>query len=428
MMEPKTDYMGETYEACSIKEVPLPPKALADYRAIVGDDVIAEILDLAADLKGVRVLQLNSSAAGGGVAELLTSTMPLMKDCGLEVHWQVLCKHLDFFGVTKVFHNALQGMKVTVNETDLALYLAQNELASKQVTRGFDVIIVHDPQPAAIRYFTGNLRAKWVWRCHIDTSHPRRTVWRFLKPFVAQYDAAVFTLPQFLPPDLIGPEPIFIAPAIDPLTKKNHPLPDHQCRREVAGFGLDLTRPIILQVSRFDPWKDPIGVIQAYKMVKREMPDVQLALVGAIADDDPEGWEIYASVVEEARKDTDLHVLSNLSGVGSFQVNAFQRVADVVVQKSLREGFGLVVSEALWKSRPMVAGDTGGIPLQIEDGVTGLLTDSAADCANKLLYLLNNPLQAKSMAEKGRERVRQNFLITRLLRDELRLIRDLVRR
>jgi trehalose synthase len=411
----------------TLERVILKRKALRDYRSIIGDKAIEEIQAVAEELKGVKLLHLNSTAFGGGVAELLNSLVPLEADCGLNVEWRVLAKNDGFFGVTKKIHNALQGQADGLSPEQQEIYLQSNERYAASLGEDYDVVIVHDPQPAAIPSFHADHRAKWAWRCHIDTSQPDPNVWGFLQPFIQGYDAAVFTLPEFTPPGLSGPDLVFIPPAIDPATPKNRALPKYLCREVVAEFGVDLARPLLLQVSRFDPWKDPLGVIATYHLVKEELPEVQLALVGSMAEDDPEGWEIYDVIRKEDEKDPDLYTFTNLTGVHAHEVNAFQRVADVVIQKSIREGFGLVVSEALWKGTPVVAGNTGGIRLQMEDGVGGFLVDSIQEAAERILFLLAYPASAESIARRGWERVRDRYLMPRLLLDELKLVRSLIR-
>lgn len=410
----------------TLERVILKRKALRDYQAIVGEDAVEEIHEVATSLKGIRLLHLNSTASGGGVAELLNSLVPLEADCGLKVEWRILWKDERFFGVTKSIHNALQGKRAALSPQEQQLYLRRNEQFAWALPADYDAIIVHDPQPAAVRQLAGSRDTKWIWRCHIDTSEPEPSVWGFLQSFVERYDAAVFTMPEFAPPGFSGPYLAFIPPAIDPLTAKNRALPRYLAREVVAEFGVDLSRPLIVQVSRFDPWKDPLGVIQAYRLVKQELPEVQLALVGAMAEDDPEAWEIYKVIRDQDDSDPDLRAFTNLSGVNAHEVNAFQRVADVVLQKSIREGFGLVVSEALWKGTPVVAGDTGGIRLQMEDGVGGFLVDSVEEAAERSLFLLNHSQEAEAIARAGWERVRDRFLMPRLLLDELKLVQSLV--
>jgi trehalose synthase len=294
------------------------------------------------------------------------------------------------------------------------------------IEAAYDVYIVHDPQPAALRHFVKQNKARWIWRCHIDSSEPNPDVWSFLRPYIEAYDAVVFTMEEFCPPDLRALRKVFIAPAIDPLSTKNMGLPEEICRRAIADSGIDLHRPLLLQVSRFDPWKDPLGVIQAYRLVKEKIPEVQLVLVGAMAGDDPEGWRMLEIMNEESAKDTDMYVFTNLTGVGNMEVNAFQRSADVIIQKSLREGFGLVVSEALWKEKSVVAGRAGGIPMQFPDAFRDYLVEDVHECAEKTLKLLENSDERKRFGVAGQEKVRKEFLLPRLIRDELKLIRDLI--
>jgi trehalose synthase len=313
-----------------------------------------------------------------------------------------------------------------LRDAEQSLYLEVNEQSAALLDTDYDVFVVHDPQPAAIRHFTGARGAKWIWRCHIDTSAPNERVSRFLRPFIAEYDAMIFTMAEFLLPELQAKRLAFIAPAIDPLATKNMELPRDLCRQAMADSGIDLSRPVLVQVSRFDPWKDPLGVIQVYRLVKAEMPGVQLALIGAMAGDDPEGWELLDQVEEESANDPDMYVFTNLGGVGSMEVNVFQRGCDVVIQKSLREGFGLVVSEALWKGKPVVAGRAGGIPMQFPAGFERYVIDSVESCAEQVLHLLQHPGERGDFGRAGQEHVRQHFLLPRLVRDELRLIKELL--
>ncbi|HXF81891.1 MAG TPA: glycosyltransferase [bacterium] len=405
--------------------VSVRPKPLDRYAPLLAPALVQEIEELGRRLRGVRLLHLNSTSYGGGVAELLLPLVALERALGVEVEWRTLSGDEAFFGVTKQMHNALQGKPAPFTEEQRATYLTHNRAAAAALDQ-HDVIIVHDPQPAAIRHYAGRRGARWVWRCHIDTSAPDETAWTFLRPYVEEYDAAVFTMAQFVPPDLQMARVEFIPPAIDPLSSKNRPLPDEVARGAVAEFGVDVERPLILQVARFDPWKDPQGAIAAYQAVKRELPAVQLALVGSMAGDDPEAWEVYRSIEEEDRRDPDLYVFTNLVGVGSLEVNCFQRVAAVALQKSIREGFGLAVSEALWKGVPVVGGATGGIPLQVQDGVGGFLVNTVEQAAQRLTYLLRHPEEAAQIAAAGRRVVAEHFLLPRLLRDELRLLHALL--
>lgn len=393
------------------------------YRFLVGDELMDELVTLAKNLKDVRICHINSTAYGGGVAELLSRYLPLLQGLGVSAEWRLIHGQPEFFTVTKAFHNALQGGHYDLQEPEQNTYLEVNEQSAKLLESEYDVIIVHDPQPAAIRHFAGQRSAKWIWRCHIDSSAPDEGVRNFLVPFIQEYDAFVFTMPAFLLPGLDRNRASFIAPAIDPFATKNMDLPMDLCRRAIADSGVDVGRPLLLQVSRFDPWKDPLGVIGAYRLVKRDFPDVQLALIGAMAGDDPEGWQLLDRVQEESAHDKDLFVFTNVAGVGSMEVNVFQRGCDVVIQKSLREGFGLVVSEALWKEKPVVAGRAGGIPMQFPEGFERYLIDNVEDCATQIVRLLRHLGERGEFGRAGRERVRREFLLPRLARDELSLIK-----
>ena len=399
---------------------------LDGYRKLMSEEAYEELRTLAKELQGVKVCHVNSTAAGGGVAELLARYVPMLQALGVQADWRLIHGEADFFAITKAFHNALQGGHYGLGKAAQDLYLKVNERSAKALGNDYDVYIVHDPQPAAIRHFAGPRDAKWSWRCHIDSSAPDKEVSQFLRPLLEEYEAVVFTMSQFVLPQLAAKRVAFIAPAIDPLATKNMELPEDLCRRAIADSGVDPTRPLLLQVSRFDPWKDPLGVVRAYRLVKEAIPTVQLVLIGAMAGDDPEGWEILDRVEEEAAKDPDLFVFTNLAGVGSMEVNAFQRGCDVVIQKSLREGFGLVVSEALWKEKPVVAGNTGGIPMQFPEPFQKNLVDSVEACAERLLHLLQRPGERGEFGRAGREHVRRHFLMPRLVRDELRLIKQVL--
>ena len=396
------------------------------YRSLMSDEVYEELTSLATSLRGVKICHVNSTAAGGGVAELLARYIPMLQALGVRADWRLIHGEPEFFAITKAFHNALQGGHYGLGTAEQDVYLKVNERSAKALGNDYDLYIVHDPQPAAIRHFAGSRGAKWIWRCHIDSSAPDKDVSQFLRPLLEEYEAVVFTMGQFVLPHLAARRVAFIAPAIDPLATKNMELPIDLCRRVIADSGVDPNRPLLLQVSRFDPWKDPLGVVRAYRQVKEAMPGVQLVLIGAMAGDDPEGWEILDRVEEEAANDPDLFVFTNLAGVGSMEVNAFQRGCDVVIQKSLREGFGLVVSEALWKEKPVVAGNTGGIPMQFPEPFQENLVGSVEACAERALHLLRHPGERGEFGRAGREHVRQHFLMPRLVRDELRLIKQVL--
>ncbi len=397
-------------------------KSLTRYAQVAGPAVWEELQGLAERLKRVRICHVSSTPFGGGVAELLTSMIPMVRSLGIEMEWRVIHGSPDFFTITKGLHNALQGKPFALDQRKRQLFLRHNRACAELLHGQYDVFIVNDPQPVALRHFYGRHGATWIWRCHVDSSTPNPQVWGFLRPFVAEYDALVFTMPAFVPPDLRHETIELIAPAIDPLSTKNMELPAGVARAAVADFGIDVERPFLLQVSRFDPWKDPLGVIEVYRKVKASHPDVQLALVGALAGDDPEGWEMLRRVNREAVHDSDLHVWTNLSGVGNMEVNAFQRTATLVLQKSLKEGFGLVVSEALWKGTPVVAGDAGGIPLQMPGALAGYLVRDVGECARKVEHLLDHPEEREALGAIGRRHVAEHFLMPRLIRDELALI------
>ncbi|HST88801.1 MAG TPA: glycosyltransferase, partial [Ktedonobacterales bacterium] len=392
---------------------------------VVGDDVIAELERLARPLQGARVLHINATAYGGGVAEMLHTLVPLMRNVGLEAEWRIISGHDEFYTVTKSMHNALQGMDLDLTPAMRAAYLHANVDNAVYLDDSFDYVIVHDPQPAPLRMLRAADPGKWIWRCHIDLTAASPRYWGFLRPFVQMYDAAIFTMPQYVKRDLQIGKIAIIPPAIDPLSPKNAPMKDTDARRVLELYHIDSNRPTLVQVSRFDPWKDPLGVIDVYRGVKAEFPDVQLVMAGSMAHDDPEGMEYYQRTKDYAGDDPDIHLLSNLDGVGNVEINAFQREATVVLQKSLREGFGLTVAEGLWKSRPVIGGNVGGIPLQIEDGATGFLVSSVEECTGRVLELMRDPRQARAMGERGREEVRHKFLSTANLRNYLNLFSDL---
>ncbi len=408
-----------------LDHVDVGPRALKAYEPIVGEEVIQEIQELAAPLKGASVAHINATTYGGGVSELLRSIVPLYRGLGIYCDWKLISADPQFFTITKGLHNALQGASYEVTRAARETYLMYTTRNAQLLDEEYDYIIVHDPQPAGIRYFRGRSDAKWVWRCHIDTSEPNQEVMEFLWPFLEEYDALVFTLERFVPPGLGDHRVSIMPPAIDPLSPKNMRLPKGISEEIRAWRGIDPDQKLVAQISRFDPWKDPLGVVEVYRMVRSEVPGLQLALLSSMASDDPEVWEMYDQVIAECRADDDIHVLTNLIGVGDVEVNAFQACSDVMIQKSIREGFGLVVSETLWKGTPVVANRAGGIPLQMGDGIGGFLVDSTEECAEKTLHLLQHRDEARSLGRSGKERVRQEFLITRLLADELRLLNSL---
>ncbi len=414
-----------------LERVPLLEKQIADYAGVVGIDVVDRIVDLAEPFRGMRVLHLNATAYGGGVAELLATHVPLLRSLGIDADWQVMHGSDQFFGVTKSVHNALQGADLDWTPLMQKIYLEKVLDNSLLFDGHYDVVVVHDPQPAALLSFLRDrlgaevLETSWVWRCHIDLTDANPKVWEFFRPFIEQYDASVWTMPEFVPASLDMARIVQAPPCIDPLSVKNLDLAMPFCQEISKQYGVDVRRPIVCQVSRFDPWKDPVGVVEAFRIVQEKVPDAQLVLAGSMATDDPEGFRVWEATEEARAGDKNIFLLSNLHQVGSVQINAFQRIAAVVVQKSRREGFGLTVSEALWKGRPVVGGRAGGIRLQIRDGYDGYLVDSVDECAHRVIELLADPVAADALGAQGREHVRENFLSTRELEDWLRLLREL---
>jgi trehalose synthase len=406
--------------------VDLQEKQLEDYRSIVGDEAIEEIRELAEPLRGARVVHVNATAFGGGVAEMLQTLAPLMRNIGLDAEWQVIEGEDEFFNVTKASHNGLQGMDIELTEDMKDIWRRYNERNAEKFEGTYDFVIIHDPQPAGMLHYHGSQQGEhWAWRCHIDTSEPNPAYWDFFAPYVNEYEAGIFTMQQYVGPGVSFDHLAIITPTIDPLSPKNAPMSSDEANEIIDRFDIDLNRPLITQVSRFDPWKDPLGVIDAYRVAKEHIPEVQLALVGSMASDDPEGWYYLDKTIRYAGQDTDIYVLHNYHGVGALEVGAFQTASDVVVQKSTREGFGLTVTEAMWKGQPVIGGNVGGITLQIEDGETGFLVDNAQEAGEKILYLLQHPEEAQEMGIAGRERVRNNFLSTHHLKNYLELFHKL---
>ncbi len=408
-----------------LQEVALGQKSLADYTHICGRGLVEEIRELAEPLKGRSVLHTSATAFGGGVSEILYTLVPLMRDIGLDAHWQVILGREEFFNVTKLMHNSLQGDPQEISDQQWEVFEAYNAMNAQDLEGEWDSIIVHDPQPAGLRANAPDRARRWIWRCHIDLSTPNPETLARLQPLIADYDATVWHREEYVPAGLDGGIVKICPPAIDPLSPKNMALSPDDASYVCEQFGIDTDRPLICQVSRFDPWKDPIGVIDAYRRLKEAVPDAQLALVGSMATDDPEGWEFFNQTFRHADGDPDIKILNNLNNVGAIEVNAFQSQADVCMQKSIREGFGLTVTEAQWKGRPMIGGDVGGIPLQITDGVSGYLVSTPEEAARRSIEILEDPELAKRIGRAGKEHARQHFLTPRLLRDWLVLLTEL---
>ncbi len=394
------------------------PLTLRDYEKVVGPEVIEEIRTLARHVRHKSLRNINSTPVGGGVAEILTRLVPLLHELEINAFWDVIKGDDAFYGVTKAFHNALHGKKEKITEEMLDIYRENTAMNLKDMDLTGDAIIVHDPQPAGLVLRRPQTAAPWVWRCHIDVSNPDPLVWNFLKPYVDKYDATVFSMPDFAQ-QLSAPQ-FMIAPSIDPLSDKNKELEPDYILKVLEEHGLDPERPVLTQISRFDRLKDPLGVISAYRLVKKNR-DCQLLLAGGGANDDPEGELVLKEVEEAASNDPDIHV-ALLPPFSDLEINALVRGSTIVFQKSIREGFGLTVTEALWKGKPVIGGAVGGIKLQIMNGITGFLVHSPEGAANRALELLSSPDLREKLGENGRRHVKQNFLITRHLKDYMLLM------
>jgi len=400
---------------------PPPPPHFDDYKSIIGQAQIDALRFLAKDLKGKSIKMVNSTAVGGGVAEMLNRLVPLLSELEVPTHWDVITGGNDFFEVTKAFHNALQGSSYELTKAAQEIFLMYNEQNRERMRFDEELVVIHDPQPVGLIRSRHTSSAKWVWRCHIDLSNPDAKVWEFLRPYVEQFDAAIFSSQSFAR-QLPIPQYLFY-PCIDPLSEKNKDLPDSFVQKVCDEFGIDRKRPIVTQVSRFDRLKDPVGVVQAYKLAKKYV-DCQLVLAGGGASDDPEGAAVLQEVKEAAGNDPDI-ILLDLPPWCALEINAIQRASTIVIQKSLKEGFGLTVTEALWKGKPTIGGAVGGIPNQIIHKLTGVLVHSVEGCAFQIRYLLTHPEFAHRIGVSGREHVKENFLMTTNVKRWLLLFRIL---
>lgn len=394
---------------------------LSAYREIVGETIIEELYLLAEKLSGKVIQNINSTSVGGGVAEILSKIVPLLRQLGVDARWDVIKGDEKFFQITKKMHNALHAVKERFTESSLNHFLKVNNQNAKELEFYGDVIFIHDPQPIALIEHKKKISRKWAWRCHIDFSNPDKKIWLFLKQFIESYDCAVFSAPAFA--RSLSIRQVLISPSIDPISDKNKELPGDAVESVFEKYGIDRSRPVVTQISRFDYLKDPIGVIKAYHLVKKNM-DCQLVLAGGGATDDPEGAEVLEKVRNEAEDDKDIFILL-LPPASDLEINAMQRGSSIVLQKSLREGFGLTVAEALWKAKPVIASAVGGIPLQIKHEYSGILTHTIEGTAYWIKKLLNDPEYAKSLGLNGREHIKNHFLITRHLRDYLMLFLSL---
>ncbi len=388
---------------------------LQDYEESAGPAVIEELRALADRVRGRRMRHVNSTSVGGGVAEILTRMIPLLRDLGIDARWDVIKGDQAFYNVTKAFHNALHGKTEEITEQMFEIFRATTEMNLRELDLDSDLIVIHDPQPAGLVERKKDIGRRWVWRCHIDVSTPQADVWNFLRPWVEQYDAAVFSMPDFAQQ---LPIPQYrVAPSIDPLADKNKPLDKAYILQVLEKYGIDPGKPMLVQISRFDRLKDPLGVIAAYRLVKKRNR-CQLVLAGGGATDDPEGEKVLSEVREAASGDPDIHVLL-LPPFSDLEINALVRASTVAIQKSTREGFGLTVSEAMWKKKPVIGGAVGGIKLQVIDGMTGFLVHSPEGAATRIAQLLRDRKMRERMGENGYQHVRQNFLVTRQVRDAM---------
>lgn len=398
---------------------------LEQYASIVGNEVIDHLKQLSNPLKGIKIIHINSTKKGGGVAEILNRLIPLKRELGIDAEWEVISGEADFYQCTKKMHNALQGNREEISDK---LYKAyedtnlQNFERLKSRLEEADIVFIHDPQPAPLLRYCSERKGKWLWRCHIDVSHPFRPVWKYLRDFVEGYDASIWSLANFAQP--LSHPLYLIPPSIDPLSEKNTELPEKEIAEFLDSWNINRNVPIITQVSRFDRFKDPIGVIQAYQLIRKYAP-IQLVLAGGGATDDPEGTQVLAEVKEFAGSDPDIHIME-LPPDAHREINALQRGSQIVLQKSLREGFGLTVTEALWKGRPVIAGHTGGIRLQVINHYNGFLVNTPEGVALRVRYLLKHPDIMEMMGKRARQVVLDNFLITRQLQEYLTLVLALI--
>lgn len=400
---------------------------LDNYAMVAGTDVINHLRQVAESLKGIKVVHVNSTKEGGGVAEILHNLIPLKQELGLNAIWHVITGESDFYQCTKKMHNGLQGTREDISQSLLTAYEHTNQTNFEKLRNDLedaDIVVIHDPQPAPLLNLCSNRKGKWIWRCHIDASRPHRPVWKYLRQYILGYDASIWSLPDFARP---MPHPLYIIPpSIDPLSDKNAELCPEEIDTVCTTYGLDRERPILVQVSRFDRFKDPVGVIRSYRLAKEFNPRLQLVLAGGGASDDPEGEEVLSEVKSIAQDDPDIHVLL-LPSDAHRTINALQRIADISLQKSLKEGFGLTVTEAMWKGKPVIGGNTGGIRRQVIDNHTGFLVNTPEGAALRIRYLLNNREKLDEMGAKARTYVRENFLLTRHLREYLSLMLAVIR-
>lgn len=410
--------------------VKTPTQKLEKYKNLISKELFTEINKISRGLKGLKVFHVNATPRGGGVAEILKSLVPLMKGMGLKAEWYTIPPRNNFFEVTKKMHNALQGRKYKFPFSARKKYML-HMARTAELMRDMkpDIWVIHDPQPAGVAMFLPNFHPA-ISRLHIDLTSPNEEVWKFVGSFLELYDKTVFSSKNFVKKS-IGKKAVVFQPAIDPLNPKNQIMPLTSANEILRNFGIDPDKPLVTQVSRFDPWKDPLGVIKAYQLAKKKIPDLQLALVGLfLAKDDPEAERIYAKVKKKAEKDKDIFLFAEVERLGSLKVhvfvNAIQTASDVILQKSIREGFGLVVAEAMWKEKPVVGGNVGGIKFQIKNGQNGFLISSSEEMAARIVQLIENPGLSRKIGKEAKEAIKEKFLMPRLLRDYLKIFQQLV--
>lgn len=415
-----------------LKEVKVGKKRISDYKGIVSSDILEEIGFLSKELKGIKVNMINSTPKGGGVAEILNSLIPLLRSVGINASWYTIPEDEKFFNLTKEIHNALQGKKYLLTKELKKRYKNHMQKTAEMAKdMSADVFVIHDPQPAGIIDYLPNI-CPCISHVHIDTSNPNKSVWDFIKPFILKYDRIIFSEKSFRQPDIPLDKVAIIPPAIDPLTEKNNPLSMVKAKRILRDFGIDTKRPLISQISRFDPWKNPSGVVRAYRMAKKEIPGLQLSLVGLLlASDDPEAAKVYHEVEKKTKGDPDIFLFFNPDRLGNLTVdrfvNAFQTGSDIILQNSTKEGFGLTVSEAMWKGKAVIGGNVGGIKIQIQDKENGFLVSSSNQAAKRIIELFNNPKLKVDIEKKAKKTVLEKFLMPRFLRDYMLLLKDVVK-
>lgn len=413
-----------------LPRVPLYKKELKDYQKFIDNTLYQKILGLAKQLKGQRVVHINATSLGGGVAEILNTLVPLMNNLDIKTHWHTLPPGKKFFEITKKIHNSLQGENITLNDDEKQLYLSKNKKMARSLKNiKANIWIIHDPQPLPLISYFQNLHPA-ILRFHVDLSNPYDDTWDFLFPHIEKYDKIIFSVKDFVHGDIPKEKINIFPPAIDPLSPKNIPLSLESAKSIVQNFEINIDKPLITQISRFDIWKDPLGVIKAYYLAKNKIPDLQLALVGLIlAQDDPEAIKIFEKVKKHAKGDPDIFLFSDIKKLNienDVLINAFQIASDAILQKSMKEGFGLTITEAMWKEKPVIGGNVGGIKLQIKNGKNGFLVDSPQEAAERIVQLIENPDLAKKLGKVAKETVREKFLIPRLLRDYLKLFVELI--